>query len=132
MASDQVLGLAGHVEREDLIFADLRLGELEKRVFIVVTCSCQVIGKHLEAFQVQILANQILIRRAGNQIDLPVVNRRGAGPFKLLYGRVFVELQRSDGGNMVLQVHKRLVVELTVVQEYVFVSAATRQQISLL
>ena len=49
MAGDQVLGLGGHVEREDLVFADLRLGQLEERVVIILTCGRQVIGKHLKA-----------------------------------------------------------------------------------
>ena len=52
MTSDHVLGLLGDIERQNFVLADLRFGQFEERVLLVISRFFQIIRVYSEALQV--------------------------------------------------------------------------------
>ena len=94
MTRDHILGLLSDIERQNFVLADLRFGQFEERVLLVITRFFQIIRVHPEAFQVQLLTNKVLVSRGSQKVDILLVRWSSARHTRF---RIIVKLQRCYG-----------------------------------
>ena len=93
MTCDHVLGLLGDIKRQNFVLADLRFGQFEERVLLVISRFFQIIRVYPKAFEVQLLTDKVLVSRRSQKVDVLLVRGSRARHARF---RIIIELKRCN------------------------------------